>query len=75
MFKAFQNYLNEIDEVDILEVSQAICDSFMISYTSVILYYPGQVYPLIINIAVITLQSVNDPSEQLMLTFNGWMDE
>ena len=74
MFKAFQNYLNEIDEVDILEVSQAICDIFMISYTSVILC-TGQVYPLIINIAVITLQSVNDPSEQLMLTFNGWMDE
>ena len=39
MFKAFQNYLNEIDEVDILEVSQAICDIFMISYTSTSVIY------------------------------------
>ena len=45
MFIAFEKYLNEIDEANILEVSQTICDSFMISNTSVILYYPGQVHP------------------------------
>ena len=60
-FEAFEKYLNE-NEFDILEVSQTICDSFMISNTSVILYYPGQVHPLITNIAV------NDPFEQLALT-------
>ena len=57
MFIAFENYLIKIDEANILEVSQVICDSFMISNTSVILYYPGQVHPLITNIAV------NDPFE------------
>lgn len=61
-FEAFEKYLNE-NEFDILEVSQTICDSFTISNTSVILYYPEQVHPLMTNIAV------NDPFEQLALTF------